>query len=257
MVAVHDNGDDLVVHDLVKHYGGLCVTDHVNLRLQRGQIHALIGPNGAGKTTLVNLITGVVSADAGQVHLQGHDITRWSVAKRARAGLGRSYQIHAVLPEFSALENVLLAVQGAQGHNFHLWQAALSQRALVERSMHMLSLMGLADAHQQRAGDLSYGQQRRVELAMAIATEPQVLLLDEPMAGLGPAETEQMVQLLDSLRSRFAMLLIEHDMHAVFALANRVSVLVYGRVVLCDTPQAVRSSALVREAYLGEEELDT
>lgn len=245
----------LEVRDLVKNYGGLRVTDHVNLSLQAGQIHALIGPNGAGKTTLVNQIVGEVSSDAGHIWLKGQDITHWSVAQRARAGLGRSYQINAIIPEFTALENVLLAVQVAQGHNFHFWQAATSQRVLVERSDAVLDLLGLLSVRQQRVSDLSYGQQRQIELAMAVASQPDVLLLDEPMAGLGPAETQHMIEVLHTLRQQFAMLLIEHDMHAVFSLADRVSVLVYGQVVLCDTPQAVRSSDIVREAYLGEEEL--
>jgi len=246
----------LEVRGLVKNYGGLCVTDHVNLRLQAGHIHALIGPNGAGKTTLVNQIVGEVRSDAGQIFLKGQDITHWSVAKRARSGLGRSYQINAVIPEFTALENVLLAVQTAQGHNFHFWQAVTSQRTLVERSDAVLDLLGLLAVREQRVQNLSYGQQRQIELAMAVASQPDVLLLDEPMAGLGPAETHHMIEILHGLRHQFAILLIEHDMHAVFSLADEVSVLVYGQVVLCDTPDAVRSSYIVREAYLGHEEIN-
>ena len=245
----------LEVRNLVKNYGGLRVTDHVNIRLQAGHIHALIGPNGAGKTTLVNQIVGEVRSDAGQIFLKGQDITHWSVAKRARAGLGRSYQINSVIPEFTALENVLLAVQTAQGHNFHFWQAATAQSALVERSDAVLDLLGLLAVRQQRVSNLSYGQQRQIELAMAVASQPDVLLLDEPMAGLGPAETQHMIEVLQGLRQQFAILLIEHDMHAVFSLADQVSVLVYGQVVLCDTPDAVRTSDIVREAYLGDEEL--
>ena len=245
----------LEVRGLVKNYGGLRVTDQVNISLKAGHIHALIGPNGAGKTTLVNQIVGEVRSDAGQIFLKGQDITHWSVAKRARAGLGRSYQINAIIPEFTALENVLLAVQTAQGHNFHFWQAATAQRDLVERSDAVLDLLGLLPLRQQRVRDLSYGQQRQIELAMAVASQPDVLLLDEPMAGLGPAETQHMIDVLQGLRQQVAILLIEHDMHAVFSLADEVSVLVYGQVVLCDTPEAVRGSEVVREAYLGDEEL--
>ena len=247
----------LEVRGLVKNYGGLRVTDQVNIRLQAGHIHALIGPNGAGKTTLVNQIVGEVRPEAGQIFFKGQDITHWSVAKRARAGVARSYQINSVIPEFTALENVLLAVQIAEGHNFHFWQAATAQRTLVARSDAVLELLGLLSLRQQRVNHLSYGQQRQVELAMAIASQPDVLLLDEPMAGLGPAETQQMIEVLQGLREQFAILLIEHDMHAVFSLADQVSVLVYGQVVLCDTPEAVRNSVIVREAYLGDEELST
>ena len=245
----------LEVRGLVKNYGGLRVTDQVSLSLHAGQIHALIGPNGAGKTSLVNQIVGEVCSDAGQVLLKGEDITHWPVAKRARAGLGRSYQINAIIPEFTALENVLLAVQTAQGHNFHFWQAATTQRDLLARSDAVLDLLGLLGLRHQRASHLSYGQQRQIELAMAVASQPDVLLLDEPMAGLGPAETQHMIEVLQGLRKDFAILLIEHDMHAVFSLADQVSVLVYGQVVLCDTPQVVRNSDIVREAYLGDEEL--
>jgi branched-chain amino acid transport system ATP-binding protein len=245
----------LEVRDLVKNYGGLRVTDHVNLSLQANQIHALIGPNGAGKTSLVNQIVGEVHHDAGNIILKNQDISHWSVAKRARAGLGRSYQINSIIPNFTALENVLLAVQTAQGHNFHFWHEATKPSRLVERSDEVLDLLNLLPLRQQRASDLSYGQQRQIELAMAVASQPDVLLLDEPMAGLGTTETQHMIEVLQGLRQRFAILLIEHDMHAVFSLADRVSVLVYGQVVLCDTPNAVRQSAVVREAYLGEEAL--
>ena len=202
----------LSVRGLVKRYGGLLVTDHVDIDITLGEIHAVIGPNGAGKTTLVNQIVGEVSCDEGKILLGNHDITHWSMARRARAGIGRSYQINSIIPSFTVLENVLLAVQ-------------------------------------------SYGEQRQIELAMALAMEPKLLLLDEPMAGLGPSETEQMTQILLGLRSRYGILLIEHDMDAVFALAQRVSVLVAGKVVFCGSPQAVRESALVREAYLGDEEV--
>ena len=204
---------------------------------------------------LVNQIVGEVSCDEGKILLGNHDITHWSMARRARAGIGRSYQINSIIPSFTVLENVLLAVQAAQGHNFHFWQPVTHNTALVAKADQVMSLLGLNEQRSRLAGVLSYGEQRQIELAMALAMEPKLLLLDEPMAGLGPSETEQMTQILLGLRSRYGILLIEHDMDAVFALAQRVSVLVAGKVVFCGSPQAVRESALVREAYLGDEEV--
>ncbi|SFC05957.1 branched-chain amino acid transport system ATP-binding protein [Polaromonas sp. OV174] len=245
----------LSVRGLVKRYGGLLVTDHVDLDIHLGEIHAVIGPNGAGKTTLVNQIVGEVPCDQGKITLGSQDITRWAVARRARAGIGRSYQINSIIASFTVLENVLLAVQAAQGHNLHFWQPVTSNKALVAKADEVMSLLGLHTQRDRLAGVLAYGQQRQIELAMALAMQPKLLLLDEPMAGLGPSESEQMTQILLDLRSRYGILLIEHDMQAVFALAQRVSVLVAGKVAFCGSPQAVRESALVREAYLGEEEI--
>ena len=203
----------------------------------------------------MNQIVGEISCDEGKILLGSQDITHWSMARRARAGIGRSYQINSIIPSFTVLENVLLAVQAAQGHNFHFWQPVTHNTALVAKADQVMSLLGLNEQRSRLAGVLSYGQQRQIELAMALAMEPKLLLLDEPMAGLGPSETEQMTQILLGLRSRYGILLIEHDMDAVFALAQRVSVLVAGKVVFCGSPQAVRESALVREAYLGDEEV--
>jgi branched-chain amino acid transport system ATP-binding protein len=248
----------LKIEGLVKRFGGLLVTDAVSLDIHQGEIHAVIGPNGAGKTTLVNQIVGELAPDAGRIQLLGQDITHWSVAHRARAGLGRSYQINSVIQSFTVLENILLAVQsGPAGgkHSFHFWQAAVQTPMLATRAEEIMALVGLADARDRLAGALAYGQQRLIELGMALASSPKVLLLDEPMAGLGPVETQQMIDLLKRLQKEYAILLIEHDMHAVFSLATRVSVLVYGKVILCDTPDAVRTSATVREAYLGDEEI--
>ena len=248
----------LEIKGLVKRFGGLLVTDDVSLTIHQGEIHAVIGPNGAGKTTLVNQIVGELRSDAGQIHLLGHDITRQSVAARARAGLGRSYQINSVIASFTVLENILLAVQsGPVGgrHSFHFWQPATKTAHLVARAEEIMRLLGLEDQRLRLAGALSYGQQRLIELAMALASSPKVLLLDEPMAGLGPLETHQMIALLQRLQKDYAILLIEHDMQAVFALATRMSVLVYGKVVMCGAPQEVRSSPIVREAYLGDEEI--
>ena len=246
----------LKLSGLVKNFGGLRVTDHVDLSIKAGTIHALIGPNGAGKTTLINQITSELQPDTGTITLNGQDVTNWPVARRARAGIGRSYQINSSIPSFTVLQNVLLAVQAAKGHNFHFFQPVTRNAELVGEANRIMGLVGLAGTGERITGALSYGQQRQIELAMALATRPTVLLLDEPMAGLGPAESEKMIELLMQLRKDYCMLLVEHDMGAVFALADVVSVLVYGKVILCDTPQAVRTSSLVREAYLGEEELE-
>ena len=245
----------LSLRGLVKRFGGLLVTDHVDLDIAMGEIHAVIGPNGAGKTTLVNQIVGELPSDAGRIALDGADITALPVARRARAGIGRSYQINAVVPEFTVLENLLLAVQANAGRSWHFWQPITRDAVLVDKADALLRLLALQQQRDRPAGVLAYGQQRQIELGMALATEPRLLLLDEPMAGLGPGESERMTALLQGLRERYGILLIEHDMQAVFALADRVSVLVNGAIVFCGTPAEVRDSALVREAYLGEEEV--
>ncbi|HLS52157.1 MAG TPA: ABC transporter ATP-binding protein [Burkholderiaceae bacterium] len=245
----------LEVRNLVKRYGNLLVTDSVSLDIHMGEIHAIIGPNGAGKTTLTNQITGGLRSDSGQVLFQGADVTHWSVAKRARAGMGRSYQINSIIPSFTVLENVLLAVQAAEGHNWYFWQPATQIPHLRDKALAIIEMLGLQDVQNAISEELSYGQQRQIELAMALAVRPKLLLLDEPMAGLGTAETEHMMEILNSIRSNYGILLIEHDMQAVFALADRISVLVNGAVAVEGTPEEIRNSALVREAYLGEEEL--
>jgi branched-chain amino acid transport system ATP-binding protein len=246
----------LNITGLVKHFGGLCVTDKVDLSISKGEIHAVIGPNGAGKTTLINQIVGEIKPDAGHIYLGDEEATHWPVARRARAGIGRSYQINSLIPHFSVLENVLLATQAAGGHNFYFFKPATHVTHLVEQAQACLVSVNLIAEQNRVAGALSYGQQRLVEIAMALATRPKLLLLDEPMAGLGPTETERMVELLITLQHQYATLLVEHDMGAVFALATQVSVLVYGKILMCDTPHAVRNSDVVREAYLGDEEID-
>ncbi|MCC6250430.1 MAG: ABC transporter ATP-binding protein [Rubrivivax sp.] len=245
----------LALHGLVKRFGGLLVTDHVDLAVAPGEVHAIIGPNGAGKTTLINQISGELACDEGRIELAGQDVTRQPVHARARAGLGRSYQITSVIPEFTARENVLLAAQAVRGHNFRFWGVATAQPALVEAAERGLARVGLLAHRDRSAGALAYGQQRQLELAMTLAIEPQVLLLDEPMAGLGPAETEEMIAVLRAIEPRPAIVLVEHDMHAVFSLASVCSVLVYGKVVFRGGPAQVRDSAVVREAYLGDEEI--
>lgn len=245
----------LQVQGLVKRYGNLLVTDQVNLDLHSGEIHAVIGPNGAGKTTLINQLSGELSSDQGQVFLDGTDITQWSVARRARAGIGRSYQINSIIPSFTVLENIVLAVQAAQGHNWYFWRPAIKTPHLLVQADTIMQLLQLQQLQHRVSGALSYGQQRQVELAMTLAMQPRVLLLDEPMAGLGPAESEHLTQILHDLRPDYGILLIEHDMQAVFALAERISVLVHGAVIFSGSPEEVRASSQVREAYLGDEEL--
>jgi len=248
-------GELLRIDQLVKHYGAICVTDSVNLTVNAGEIHAVIGPNGAGKTTLINQITGEVASDAGTIRFEGQDITRWPVARRARAGMSRSFQINSLIPAFTARENVLLAVQAARGHNFYFFKSLASQADLLDEADAFLTRVGLEQHANDLVSELAYGQQRLIEVAIAMASHPKLLLLDEPMAGLGPTESERMIELLSRLRQDYGMLLVEHDMEAVFALADRISVLVYGQVLLCDTPANVRHNAKVREAYLGDEEI--
>ncbi|MBR0661147.1 ABC transporter ATP-binding protein [Neoroseomonas oryzicola] len=240
--------------DLRKHYGGLAVTDGVSLDVLPGEIHAVIGPNGAGKTTLIHEITGVVRPDAGQVVFAGRDVTRLSLPRRVRAGLARTFQITSVVPGFTALANVALAVQARLGSSFRFLRPAASEAATNTAAMDALAEVGLADRAEVPAGALSHGEKRALELAIALATKPRLLLLDEPLAGAGPEETERLIALLTRLKSAYTILLVEHDMQAVFALADRVSVLVYGRVIATGTVAEIRGNPEVRAAYLGEDE---
>jgi branched-chain amino acid transport system ATP-binding protein len=243
----------LETRGLVKRFGGLTATDGVSLQLLPGEIHALIGPNGAGKTTLIGQLTGELFPDEGSVWMQGREVTRLPVAARSRAGLARSYQITQYCAEFSALENVAMAVLGRAGGAFGFWTPMAGERAIVDRAHAALDTVGLAAQAGVRASELAHGEHRQLELAMALALEPRVLLLDEPLAGMSGAESETMVALLRRLRGRYPLLLVEHDMNAVFALADRISVLVYGRVIATGTPQEIRANAEVRSAYLGDE----
>ncbi|HUH40490.1 MAG TPA: ABC transporter ATP-binding protein [Castellaniella sp.] len=247
----------LSIRGLVKRFGGLTVTDHADLDIRPGEIHALIGPNGAGKTTLISQIMGEIRSDEGTISLDGQAIDALDTAQRVRAGIGRSYQITSVIPHFSVLENAVLAVQGCRGHAYHFWTPATQTEFLVDKADSLIQMMGLSDHRDTAAMALSYGQQRQLEIAMALAAEPKVLLLDEPMAGMGHGDTgsDRMLALLQQLKGRYGILLIEHDMDAVFALADRISVLFYGKVIFCGDPAAVRDSEQVREAYLGDEEV--
>jgi branched-chain amino acid transport system ATP-binding protein len=239
---------------LRKRFGGITVTDDVSLDIVEGEIHAVIGPNGAGKTTLINQVSGALAPDAGRVVFAGLDVTRLPMPRRVRAGLARTFQITSVLPGFSALENVALAAQAREGSSFRFFRPAAAEAHLNDAAQAALDAVGLGDRAAVPAGALSHGEKRQLELATALATRPRLLLLDEPLAGAGPDETERLIPLLRRLKSDYAMLLVEHDMRAVFALADRISVLVYGRVIATGDPAAVRANAEVRAAYLGEDD---
>ncbi|MGB7301514.1 MAG: ABC transporter ATP-binding protein [Burkholderiaceae bacterium] len=243
----------LQVRHLNKSFGGVAATCDVSLEVYRGEIHAIIGPNGAGKTTLISQLSGALEPDSGQVFFNGHDITRLAAHQRSHAGMARSFQITSVFMEMSALDNVALAVQAHDGHSYRFWHAARAVTALREPAMAALERVRLAHRAGVLAAKLSHGERRQLEIAMSLATEPSFMLLDEPMAGMGPEQSAMIVELLTSLKGDTSMLLVEHDMDAVFALADRISVLVSGAVVACDSPQAIRENAEVRRAYLGEE----
>ncbi|TCP44256.1 ABC transporter ATP-binding protein [Rhodovulum marinum] len=246
----------LDVRNLQLSFGALKATDGVSLTLRPGEIHALIGPNGAGKSTLIGLIAGTLTPDAGQVFLSGRDVTGTDVVARARAGLARSFQVSAVAGELTVLQNVVLAVQGARGQSFRFFRPALGQADLCEAAEAHIARVGLSDRRAVQAGDLAHGERRRLELAMALALCPRAFVLDEPMAGMGPDGAREMTALLDDLRHEAPILLVEHDMDAVFALADRVSVLVSGRVIASGTVAEIRADAEVQRAYLGEEMLE-
>ncbi|MCZ7660638.1 MAG: ABC transporter ATP-binding protein [Xanthobacteraceae bacterium] len=238
---------------LRKSFGGLTVTDDVTLEVLPGELHAVIGPNGAGKTTLINQVSGLLTPDAGRIRFAGRDITRLTPDARAMLGLARSFQITSILPGFSVRENVALAVQARAGSSFRFLGRAADEPALNEPALAALAEVGLAARAEAPAGTLSHGEKRALELAIALAMEPKLLLLDEPMAGAGREETERLVAVLRRLKGRFPMVLVEHDMTAVFALADRISVLIYGRVLASGAPEAVRNDPQVVAAYLGEE----
>ena len=242
----------LSVRGLRKRFGGLVATDNVDLDVVEGEIHALIGPNGAGKTTLLTQLFGELSHDEGEIRLEGEAIDALATPQRVQRGLARTFQINQLLPDFSMLDNVALAVQARQGHSFRFFADARRDRGLRQRAREHLTTAGLAHRAEVRVADLSHGEQKQLEFAIALACEPRLLLLDEPMAGLGHAESEQMVAMLSGLKGRVTMLLVEHDMDAVFALADRISVLVYGRIIATGTAQEIRDNADVRTAYLGE-----
>ena len=243
----------LRVEALCKHFGGLLVTDNVTLTIAPGELHAVIGPNGAGKTTLINQISGLIRPDAGRIELGGRDVTALPMYARAALGLARSFQITSVLPRFSALENVALAVQARTGSSFRFFGRAGRERVLNDQAEAVLAEVGLLGRAHVPAIALSHGEKRVLELAIALAMQPKLLLLDEPMAGIGRDETERLIAVLRALKGHFPVVLVEHDMTAVFALADRISVLIYGRILASGAPDTVRTDPAVITAYLGDE----
>lgn len=241
------------VRGLVKRFGGLVVTDNVSLDLHDRQVHALIGPNGAGKSTLVNLISGLLRPDSGSLHLEGVDITAEPAHWRAHRGLARCFQITSIFRQATVLENLLLSVQAASGSSFGFVRERNSEADLVRQATALARRVSLHNDLDRPAGTLAHGAQRRLDLALALASKPLVLLLDEPMAGMGPDESQELVPLLRDLRENTAILLVEHDMDAVFKLADQVTVLVQGRVFASGTPHEIRSNPQVQAVYLGTE----
>jgi len=240
---------------LVKRFGALRATDEVSLTLLPGEIHALIGPNGAGKSTLIHVLSGSLAADAGTLSLNGRDVTGLRAHERVAAGLSRSFQITNIFKSMTVMDNLLLAVQAHAGSSFRFWRPRAHDTALGESARHLAAQCAIDVALLDRvAGTLPHGEQRKLEFALALAARPAVLLLDEPMAGMGPDETLRLTELIESLRGEAAMLLVEHDMQAVFQLADRISVLVYGRVIATGTPDQIRADPAVRQAYLGDDD---
>jgi branched-chain amino acid transport system ATP-binding protein len=237
---------------LTRRCGGLAAVDQVSLDVHLGEIHAVIGTNGAGKSTLVNMLSGELAPSEGSLQMNGADITRWSQARRARAGIGRSYQRTTIFPTFSLLENCRMAAQAAAQRPWRVWEAASGCRHSLDAACRALEAAGLIERARATAGAVSHGQQRQLEIAMCLATGPVVLLLDEPLAGMGAEETDRMLSLLEGLRSEHAIVLVEHDMDAVFRVADRVTVMVNGQVIATDRPDNIRNNPAVKTAYLGE-----
>ena len=244
----------LRIEALSKRFGGVLASDAISLEVPAGELHAIIGPNGAGKTTLIGQLAGEIAPDGGRIEFAKADITRLPAWRRSRLGLARSFQITSLFPDFSALDNVALAVQAHAGHSFRFWRDARGEPSLREPARAALARLAIAERADVLVSRLSHGEHRQLELAVALATRPRMLLLDEPMAGMGPDESARMVATLRELKGELTILLIEHDMEAVFALADRITVLVYGRIIASGAPEAIRADEKVREAYLGEQE---
>jgi branched-chain amino acid transport system ATP-binding protein len=243
----------LEVTGLSKNFGALRASDGIDLEVREGETHAVIGPNGAGKTTLIAQLAGNLRPDAGRIRFAGEDITALPAHKRARRGLARSFQITSIYPGFSALDNVALAVQASAGHSFRFWRPARGDPKLTAPAQGILDEVGLSGRSRVLAANLAHGEQRQLEVAMVLATRPRLLLLDEPMAGMGVDESQRMIALLTGLKRRQTIILVEHDMDAVFRLADRISVLVYGRIIASGAPDEIRANREVRAAYLGED----
>jgi branched-chain amino acid transport system ATP-binding protein len=244
----------LRIEDLTKRFGGVVASDQLTLEVAAGELHAVIGPNGAGKTTLIGQLAGEIAPDDGRIRFDNLDITALPTYRRSALGLARSFQITSLFLDFTALDNVALAVQAHAGHSFHFWRDARSETMLRDPARAALTRVGLSDRADAVVANMSHGEHRQIEIAMALATRPRMLLLDEPMAGMGPEESARMVETLRELKREYTILLIEHDMEAVFALADRITVLVYGRVIASGAPDDIRANEDVRQAYLGEQE---
>jgi branched-chain amino acid transport system ATP-binding protein len=243
----------LELRNVSKRFGGVVATDELTLEVAHGELHALIGPNGAGKTTLIAQICGMLPVDSGRIVFDGQDITGLRAHARVRAGLARSYQVTSLFRRFTVLENLALAVQARSGSSFSFWRPLAAETALVDEARSLAEQVGLSGKAQDIAARLAHGEQRALEVGLALATQPRLLLLDEPMAGMGPEESQRMIELIERLRATVTLLLVEHDMDAVFRLASRISVLVNGRLIASGAPQAIRLDPEVRKAYLGEE----
>jgi branched-chain amino acid transport system ATP-binding protein len=247
--------DGLIEIDgLTKRFGGILASDQITLAVPKGELHAIIGPNGAGKTTLIGQLAGEIAPDSGSIRFEGGDITSVPAFRRSQLGLARSFQITSLFLDFTALDNVAFAVQAHAGHSFRFWRDARTEPALREPAQAALARVGLSGRAHVPVAALSHGEHRQLEIAMCLATNPRLLLLDEPMAGMGPDESARMVTLLRELKRELTILLIEHDMEAVFALADRITVLVYGRIIATGNGEEIRANEEVRQAYLGEQE---
>ena len=246
--------DLLLVDSLARRFGGIVATDDLTFGISAGELHAVIGPNGAGKTTLIAQLSGQLVPDSGRIYFAGNDITAMPMHVRSSLGLARTFQITSLFLDLSVLDNVALAVQAHSGHSFHFWRNARREPELRDPARAALARVGLSARAESTASALSHGEHRQLELAMALASKPRMLLLDEPMAGLGPEESARMVATLRELKKELTILLVEHDMEAVFALADRITVLVYGRMIACGRPEDIRNNTQVRDAYLGEQE---
>ena len=244
----------LRIKKLVKSFGGILATDNLTFKVEPGELHAVIGPNGAGKTTLIEQITGEIEPDSGSIIFDGNDISEVPVHLRSAYGLARSFQITNIFMDMTVWDNVALAVQAHAGHSFHFWKNASKEQILREPAFEYLQQVGLEKRADNVAENLSHGEHRQLEIAMALATRPKMMLLDEPMAGMGTEESKAMVEILQGLKRKLTILMVEHDMDVVFSLADKITVLVYGQGIATDTPEAIRQNQEVRMAYLGEEE---
>jgi branched-chain amino acid transport system ATP-binding protein len=243
----------LELKQVSKRFGGVVATDNVTLDVAQGEVHALIGPNGAGKTTLISQISGSLDVDSGEITFQGSPITRAKQYERVKAGLARSYQITSIFKRFSVLDNLALAVQARSGSSFSFWRPVAAETALFDEARHLAEQINLGSKLDATASTLAHGEQRALEVGLALATRPRLVLLDEPMAGMGPEESQRMIELIGRIRAQVTVLLVEHDMDAVFRLADRISVMVNGRLIATGAPHAIRSNPEVRKAYLGDE----